>query len=953
MSLKITERTTYPLLINIIKDRGGTGVSEIKINSEPDIIFNLYGIKWILSVKIGETIPILKQAFIQYQRHKEEAKIEYGMILFIPDKIRSVKPTENKIRMSIETFKCTCLIDTPVLKEELRSNTFPQVLKELELEIVPRISKREEKGYPLDTVIDLLQNHVTELIDNINITNEEILKIITNQELLTNLGSLKRSQVIETSEFLAAYIILSQIFFLRLYSRTFPSIMPKKTGLIDHNWLREAFTNILDVNYRPIYKIDVLNVIPVNYIQDTFDLIWGLEIERLRYELPGRIFHELMPKKIRKLLAAFYTRPQAADLLARLVIKKSSDTIYDPACGSGTILTSAYRRKLNLFNKENGKGNPHKQFCEKEIFGSDIMPFAVHLTSANLASMDPTVGIERTQIIQGDSLKLSKRIKYTSGVQTTLFPPTSKGYDIKGENQTIDLRKVDNIIMNPPFTKLERGIKKYIQMDRFVELSGSQVGLWGHFLVFIDEFIKNEGMIGAVIPISILRGTEAMKVREFIFSNWTPLYIIKAIYNYGFSEWSEYRDILFIAKKRKPSEDHQVKFILIKKNLKKLEPSDIDHIANLIEVKDFHRSKEIDIQSFQLNELKKRYVNLMWFCGVCDFKNRDIFVSFIDNFEDKMDSLPNNYFKEGYRPVPKGVSSFMFFTRNIHPSRIKNAFLSFNNEDTNHIYAKTNLETPFKIEKVAVKNTLRTGTGLNIFDLTHKLDYISYSTYKNLNRIIKASQFRPPKNFQWKNYWKNLQYELNKIETNIVTMRRINPYSPNNHLISFYSHETFHPSNTLNVVLEKDLDRAKAFNVLLNSILFLVQFFLLKEETTGRYIDIRFYDFYEMRISPKDNFIKVLGDIFEEFSKKSFPSFMEQFDKNFQERYKAFWKERRKKQKLIQEWERRPIEPSEIRLNFDLKICNSLNIPIDKQDLLKIYSAIVNEMIITRGLKRD
>ena len=35
------------------------------------------------------------------------------------------------------------------------------------------------------------------------------------------------------------------------------------------------------------------------------------------------------------------------------------------------------------------------------------------------------------------------------------------------------------------------------------------------------------------------------------FSNWTPLCILKPTFNYGFSEWSEYRDLLLIARKGK------------------------------------------------------------------------------------------------------------------------------------------------------------------------------------------------------------------------------------------------------------------------------------------------------------------------------------------------------------------------------------------------------------------
>ena len=36
---KITERTLYPHIIEIIKQFGGTGIAEVQYNSEPDVVF--------------------------------------------------------------------------------------------------------------------------------------------------------------------------------------------------------------------------------------------------------------------------------------------------------------------------------------------------------------------------------------------------------------------------------------------------------------------------------------------------------------------------------------------------------------------------------------------------------------------------------------------------------------------------------------------------------------------------------------------------------------------------------------------------------------------------------------------------------------------------------------------------------------------------------------------------
>ena len=134
------------------------------------------------------------------------------------------------------------------------------------------------------------------------------------------------------------------------------------------------------------------------------------------------------------------------------------------------------------------------------------------------------------------------------------------------------------------------------------------------------------------------------------------------------------------------------------------------------------------------------------------------------------------------------------------------------------------------------------------------------------------------------------------VKTKIVILNRIGPYAPNTHHIAFASNTFFSPSNILTVVKESDQDRAKAFCVLLNSIIFLSQFFILKEDTTGRYIHLRFYDFYEMYIFPKQNKISKLAKIFEEFGNEEFKSLREQLDVNFDLRYHSFWLKKKKAQ---------------------------------------------------------
>jgi hypothetical protein len=941
-------------MIDQLRSLGGSGVSEVLFNSEPDIIFELFDRKWLLSVKIGESPATLKQAFVQYQRHKDETKIDNGLILFLPESVRSIEPTEVEVSKAVTTAECTCLLDTPTVKDEIRAVTFPHLLVKLRNEVVPAIARAESRPFPLSTVLALLQQQVMDMMQSIHMSDADALRVITDKKLLSGIGRLTPKETADASRFLASYILLSQVLFLRLFSRARPTVLPSTTGKITRKWLRDAFDRILSINYRPIFDLDVLGFIPEDFARDTFHLIWGLEVESVRYELPGRLFHELMPKATRKMLAAFYTRPQAADLLARITIGESSVKTLDPACGSGTILVAAYRRKLELWGQEGNQGNPHSIFCEQQIAGADIMPFAVHLTTANLASMDPSVTISKAQVVEGDSLGLSLGVTYRSGVQTKLLRPERKGYTMTGAKHDVDLTGVETVLMNPPFTKVERGIRKFVDMERFGAMVGNEVGLWGHFIPLASEFLDKQGVLGAVLPVNLLRGRESAKIRRFLFETFTPRYILKAALNYGFSEWAEYRDVLVVAKKGRPSETDIVKFAIVKKDLKKLTTDDISFIDEQLSSAAMARSPVVDIDTHPIAELRGRFDNLMWFCGVSDFRHRDDLLPFISKASSLLARPPAAYFREGYRPVPKGVSSFMFLTRNSDPSRIEEAFLHFDDGDIHatSITARTEAGTEFRIELSALSPSLRTGVGLKRLDISNGLDYIAKVPYNCIDSVRRASGFKKPNLFGWKGFWENVKRELPSVQTRIVTLHRINPYSPSTHLVAFHSSTPFSTSNVLSVVLEDDDSKAKAFCAVLNSVIFWAQFFLLKEETTGRNINIRFYDFEQMHILPSKAQVGKLEAVYDHFAQVEFPSLRDQLDSEFEARYAKFWQLERRHQRTLDTLDE-TLQPHKVRLEYDLAICDAIGMPVSERDLCNVYKAIAEEMVITRGLTND
>lgn len=939
---KLTERSYYPNLIKVIKDAGGSGVSEVSFNSEPDIVFEMGGKQWLLSVKIGESTAILKSAFLQYNRHKDESGISQGMLLFLPERMRSVRPTEAALDNALSLNNVSCLVDAPKFKDEYVDVPFSGVMDRLKREAIPAIERKEQRTYSVGRIAAFLREQIEQLMGQIPPEDPSILKAIIDQNLLSGIGHLDKKHANVATQFLGASILLSQLMFLRMYGSAHPDIMPGKP--VTRATLKAAFKKIYNINYKPIYDFDVIGLVSEEYAKETYDLISGLEIENTRFELPGRIFHALMPRNIRKLMAAFYTRPQSADILTNLSIKKHDDTVFDPACGSGTILVSAYRKKTELQEQEGIRKNLHQQFCEKDIFGGDIMPFAVHLTTANLAAMDPATTIKRTQIIGGDSLNLSPGKTYR-GYQQRLFAHIAEGKDMSGRRYEIALGEVDAVLMNPPFTKVERGISQFVNMSRFQGKVGGEASLWVHFIMLANEFLRQDGICGAVLPVSILRGRETEKVRDFILTEMTPLYIVKATLNYGFSESSEYRDLLFVFRKAPAPEDHRVKFCLIKYDVNRTSWDQARFISETLKTSDHFRSKELDIESFSISDLRN-HKNLMPFIGVTDYLHRDIFLSFVNKGNSILDPFPPDYTKEGLRSEG-GVSKVVFFTRGSHPSRIEESFLSFAAESNDSITAKSKKEVPYTVDKLALSPSLRTGVGLDRMNIEGLWDYVAHGRYEAFPQVLRASGVKAPGGVGWAKYFSRLRSSIHDDRTFLVITLRLNPFSPNVHFISFFSETPLMPSDQFKILKEPNRKKAKAVCLLLNSALFLSNLFLFKEETTGRFIHIRSHDLDDIRIVPDEDRIDALEAVFDRYSRMPFPALREQIDTNFIKNYDAFQE--------TKDWDRieLKVEPSPLRLSMDIDVFKALGTDITAKDLTRLYEAIEKEMIITRGLTRD
>ena len=354
-----------------------------------------------------------------------------------------------------------------------------------------------------------------------------------------------------------------------------PGRISASNGKADHAAFIKEWEEILKINYWPIFFIAkrILEIIPLEVSTEFFTNL-QLTAQKLiiggvtrSHDLSGRVFQRLIAD--RKFLATFYTRPASAVLLANMAVPSKAPfdsgswqnlfsekgkklvnkyTVGDFACGTGTLLSSAYQRISELHERDGGRMHTkHKHMMERGLVGCDVMPAAVHLTTSMLSGIYPTESYNNTRI---HTLVYGKGEKeYQTGALDLLasqnplsvFSPV-KTQSAKGEKTSdmgaIPWHSFDLVIMNPPFSSStnHEGAHKDIPnpawaafgMDaktqrelgnRAIQLrqgtcGHGNAGLASDFMGLADKMVNKGGTVAAVLPLTVMAGESWTGVRS-------------------------------------------------------------------------------------------------------------------------------------------------------------------------------------------------------------------------------------------------------------------------------------------------------------------------------------------------------------------------------------------------------------------------------------------------------
>jgi hypothetical protein len=207
----------------------------------------------------------------------------------------------------------------------------------------------------------------------------------------------------------------------------FDSHVPKAPSGSDlRNRLVESWRVVVAHDYRSIFltALQILETLGDSEASLDIELQHAVEVTRKivkrqilgRQDLVGRIYHSLLSSQ--KYLATYYTRVSAAILLAGLAtnprlwepskfVLRDNEfdfRICDPAQGTGTLLSATLTEiRKYLLRKNDSKidlNKISKDLIESQIWGFDILAYAVQVAATTLLLSAPGTVIEKSQLFQ-------------------------------------------------------------------------------------------------------------------------------------------------------------------------------------------------------------------------------------------------------------------------------------------------------------------------------------------------------------------------------------------------------------------------------------------------------------------------------------------------------------------------------------------------------------------------
>ena len=400
---------------------------------------------------------------------------------------------------------------------------------------------------------------------------------------------------------MAALVLLNAATFYEGLAGRMNGVKPLESlavlGIVTSSDVINAWDHVLDTNYEPIFgaAVRILRALPSEAATKTIDII-RKTVARIHYlkahkfgDFYGMLYQDTITP--RKNVAAFYTRPEAASLLAGLALARCDELnkpksvekvrVADFACGSGSLLSAVHDNiKMNLGRRLTDK--LHRTLLEKCLWGFDIFPIATHFVVSNLAAKMPHVTFGGCRIYTMPIGK-NKQGSYDLGSlniiqDSTKFIPAARRHGGTGEEDvyaaTMAQYSCDVVLMNPPFARAvnhgggrddpvppfavfgispdDQRTMGRINADLYKKTCAvGNAGLPSYFLAICSRKLKDGGVLGLILPNTITAGASWEKVRRHLNDWYDDVMIISVGGDDTYSAETNMYETMLVGRKRR------------------------------------------------------------------------------------------------------------------------------------------------------------------------------------------------------------------------------------------------------------------------------------------------------------------------------------------------------------------------------------------------------------------
>lgn len=251
--------------------------------------------------------------------------------------------------------------------------------------------------------------------------------------------------------------------------------------------LRNLLEDFANLDLRPSQIETNDNQVPADVVGDAYEYMIGE-------------FATMAGKKA----GSFFTPQQVSEIMAHIVAPHEKDRVYDPTCGSGSLLIRAAR-----------KGGFHNV----QIYGQEVNNSAISMARMNMFIHD----IKDAKIAWGDTLANPQHLDSDGNLMKfdciIANMPFSKdkwaaGFNPGGEVSVDDEEEINSKKGKKKEFKMEPALDRYHRFDMGVPPASK--GDWA-FLLHMIHSMSGNGRVAAVAPHGVLfRGASEGRIRQAV-----------------------------------------------------------------------------------------------------------------------------------------------------------------------------------------------------------------------------------------------------------------------------------------------------------------------------------------------------------------------------------------------------------------------------------------------------